>query len=130
MQLSLALDQQQRRTLSSSRFALCLAAGLALSACGGGGGGGGGGMPPSNLSYSKSFALYAKGVPIEVNTPTVTGKVTNWVSEPALPAGLAIDPATGEISGRATAIAAESDYTIKAKNHSGFAATCLHVRRK
>lgn len=101
---------------------LLLAAGLVtMAACGGGGGGGDDDyMPPaapSGLSYT-SPATANVNAAITL-APAVTGTVTSWSVQPALPAGLALNPATGVISGTPTATAAQATYTVTAGNAGG-----------
>ena len=47
---------------------------------------------------------------------------------PALPAGLAIDPATGTISGTPTAVAAAADYTVTMTDLAGTATATVNVK--
>jgi hypothetical protein len=96
---------------------------ILLTACGGGGGGGGGGstptMPaPSGLQYSAppAFTIQQAIAPL---TPTVTGQITSYSVNPALPAGLALSSSTGVISGTPTAIATAAAYTVTAANATG-----------
>ncbi len=95
---------------------------IGLSACGGGGGGGTTPPPlaaPSNLSYSIASARLLPLVDAPVNVPTVQGQVTSWAIHPALPAGLGLDPATGEIAGRPVSTRPVVTYTIQASNAAG-----------
>ena len=98
-----------------------------LYACGGGGGGGGGGttpppapppVAPSGLTYQspQSFTI---GTPITALTPSVTGSVTGYTVTPALPAGLALNASSGQISGTPSAASAATSYTITASNGGG-----------
>lgn len=97
---------------------------IALQACGGGGGSdnGSSGPPPppapSALSYS-SPQSYDVGTAIAPLDPTVTGTVTSYTVAPALPEGLTLDAATGQISGTPTAAAAPRTYTVTAANAGG-----------
>jgi len=59
------------------------------------------------------------GLAITPDTPTVSGTVSSYTVSPALPAGLAIDPTSGIISGTPTAISQQTSYTITATNSSG-----------
>jgi hypothetical protein len=108
-----------------------LVAVVVLHACGGGGGGddGGGGAPPpappappamaapSGLSHA-SPQTYTVGTASGGDAHRHRHGVVVAVS-PALPAGLAIDAATGAISGTPTAVAAQAVYTVTAANSAG-----------
>jgi len=103
---------------------LALLAGT-LAACGGGGGGGGGnGNPdptvpaPSGLTYL-SPQTFTLNTAITTLAPTVTGAVTSYTVTPALPAGLSLNSANGQISGTPSSAAAASIYTIRASNSGG-----------
>jgi Putative Ig domain len=94
-----------------------------LVACGSGSGsdGGTGGVtPPSGLTYSTNPALYSVGVTITPNSPSTSGgAVVGYAVSPALPAGLTLDAATGIISGKPTAAAAQANYKVTAANAGG-----------
>jgi hypothetical protein len=104
--------------------ALLLVATLGLQACGGGGGGDDPPPPPpppaapTALSYT-SPQSYTVGTAITPLTATVTGTVASYGVSPALPAGLALDTASGTISGTPTAAAAQAAYTVTATNAGG-----------
>src|SRR5690349_8195375 len=98
-----------------------------LYACGGGGGGGGGDTPPpstppvaapSGLTYL-SPQTFTLGTQITPLAPSVTGSVTGYSVAPTLPAGLALNASTGQITGTPSAAAASAAYTITASNSSG-----------
>jgi hypothetical protein len=74
--------------------------------------------PPSNLSYP-SPQVFTAETAITPLDPTVNGVVTNYYSQPALPAGLTLDPSTGRISGTPASASARTDYLITATNISG-----------
>ncbi|MFO0931809.1 MAG: PQQ-dependent sugar dehydrogenase [Planctomycetota bacterium] len=108
---------------------LLLLVAAALAACGGGGGGGGGGGAPTSLSYAADPALYRVGVPATANAPSVGGGTpTAWVVAPGLPAGLALNPSTGVVSGTPLATAATADYLVTASNASGQVQTTLTLQ--
>jgi hypothetical protein len=81
---------------------------------------------PSALSYT-SPQTFTVGTAITDLSPTVTGTVTTYAASPALPAGLALDGATGVISGTPTAAAAAADYTITASNAGGSTTFPLNI---
>ena len=75
---------------------------------------------PSSLSYSSNPATYIKGAVITNNTPNSSGGVVvSYAVSPALPAGLALDTATGVISGTPSAVTSTADYTVTATNSGG-----------
>lgn len=73
---------------------------------------------PSALSYPSPVTANV-GTPIPALSATVTGTVLSYSSDPALPAGLALNAATGQISGTPTEETAQGSYTITASNASG-----------
>lgn len=85
----------------------------------------GGGTPAPQVSYA-SPSEYFQGQAISPLVPTITGTATTFSAAPALPAGLAIDAATGVISGTPSSGAPDGDYTITATGPGG--STSAHVR--
>ena len=73
---------------------------------------------PSNLSYSIPV-VFTIGQPIADMLPTVTGTVTNYTINPALPTGLNINATTGIISGIPSVVAAATNYVVTATNANG-----------
>ena len=67
---------------------------------------------PSALTYSTPTAVYTKGLTIPANVPSWGGTPSSFTVAPALPAGLSLDPATGVISGRPTAVSAAATYAV------------------
>lgn len=104
------------RTLSLAAFA---ALATTWTACGGGGGGGSGVQPPVGLLYDSSHPILVVDLDTTANAPTVSGIVDRYSVFPNLPAGLALDPATGVLSGTPTATAPKRFYTITASNAGG-----------
>ncbi len=83
---------------------------------------------PSALSYSNNPASYIQGQAISPNMPTVSGQVTSYGISPPLPAGLALDAATGVISGTPSEVVDASEFTVTAFNSSGSTSQTLSIR--
>ncbi|SDD45768.1 Galactose oxidase, central domain [Cupriavidus sp. YR651] len=74
-------------------------------------------VAPDGLDYLDRSVIYPTNAPITPNTPISTGgEITQYSVSPALPAGLAIDPQTGIISGIPTAVTAPAVYTVTGAN--------------
>lgn len=71
---------------------------------------------PTLARYASGSATYGVNAPITPNPPVLLGggTVTGFSISPSLPAGLALDPQTGVISGTPTAISPETTYTVTA----------------
>ncbi len=82
---------------------------------------------PASLSYP-SPETYTVGVAITTLNPTVKGAASSYSVAPSLPAGLALDSATGQISGTPTSVAASADYTITARNASGATSFSISIQ--
>ena len=83
-------------------------------------------VPPSNLSYTTSSAIYTKGTAISPNTPTVGGgPVVSWAVTPALPTGLSFDAVTGIIRGTPSVLAVSASYIVSATNTGGSTSVTL-----
>ncbi len=81
---------------------------------------------PSGLTYGSNPAVYTKAVAIGANIPSSSGGAVVFYSvTPDLPAGLVLDAATGRITGRPTAAAAQGSYVIRAANSGGYATVTL-----
>ncbi|WP_306601987.1 putative Ig domain-containing protein [Geothrix sp. 21YS21S-2] len=81
---------------------------------------------PSNLAYTMATAVYQRGLPIAANlASSAGGAVVSYAVSPALPAGLALDAATGAITGTPLATASPASYTVTATNTGGFAQAIL-----
>jgi hypothetical protein len=90
-----------------------------LVSCGGGGGSSAPSIAaPSALSYT-SPAQTTAGTAVTAMAPTVTGTVTSYSVNPALPAGLSLNTTSGVISGTPTAAMAQAVYTVTATNAGG-----------
>jgi hypothetical protein len=84
--------------------------------------------PPANLTYPSSSYAFTMSIPITPVTPTFTGTVTNCVSSPPLPTGLAINPTTCTISGNPTVLQPATSYTITASNTSGSTTATISIQ--
>lgn len=82
---------------------------------------------PANLTYPQATVAATAGQAITVDTPTVTGAVTSYSVNPALPVGLSLNATTGAISGTPTAVAAQTTYTITATNSAGTTTTTVQI---
>lgn len=91
-----------------------------VASCGGGGGSSSGPSTPAptGLSYAAPPTLVA-GTAMAALAPHVTGSVISYAVQPALPAGLTLDPAVGVISGTPTGGVAAATYTVTATNATG-----------
>ncbi len=76
-------------------------------------------VAPSNLTYATSTLSATVGVPIPSDSASVGGSPATFSVSPVLPAGLALDAATGTISGTPPAIASSAKYVIEAANSAG-----------
>jgi hypothetical protein len=76
---------------------------------------------PSALNYSTVATSYTTNTIITPLNPTITnGTGSVYSVSPSLPAGLALDSATGIISGTPTTVTANASYTVKATTAFGF----------
>lgn len=71
------------------------------------------------FDYGRSGSTYCAGAPGVPLKPSVTGRAARFSVTPALPAGLALDPSDGSISGTPTAAAAPAEYVISAMGKEG-----------
>ncbi len=99
----------------------------AVIASGCGGGGGGSSTPPAPQASYVSPSTYVQGQAITPLAPAVTGTATTFSAAPALPAGLALDAATGVISGTPTTGAPDGDYTITIAGPGGSTTAHVHL---
>ena len=85
-------------------------------------------IPPTNLAYSPSTLTLTKGELMTSVMPTSSGgAVVSWAVSPALPAGLAIDSSTGEISGTPTSVTPIASYTVTATNSGGSVSATIDI---
>lgn len=80
-------------------------------------------------AYS-SPQVYVENEAISTLAPAISGSATSFSVTPSLPAGLALDSATGSISGTPVAGAPETDYTITVTGPGGSTTTHLHLAVK
>ena len=84
--------------------------------------------PPQSISYPTADAAYPIHQAITANLPTVTGgKPMVFSVAPALPAGLAIDPATGAILGTPSLLSPRANYVVTAANGGGSATVAIQI---
>jgi len=84
------------------------------------------GQAPVRLIYPADPVVYSKGVAITPNIPYVTGgPITAYRVNPALPAGLALNPGTGVISGTPSAVSAAAGYEVTGSNGAGSTSVTL-----
>ncbi|HEY3401612.1 MAG TPA: putative Ig domain-containing protein [Geothrix sp.] len=87
-------------------------------------------IPPGSLSYPATSLAGVVGSPVPTDTPTYQGTVTFWSVLPALPAGLALNPSNGAISGTPTTAQAASSYTVTAGSSLGTTTATLSIAIK
>jgi sugar lactone lactonase YvrE len=86
-----------------------------------------------NISYTTPH-VYMVGTPIASLMPSNTGgeipgtSTYIYSSATALPAGLNLNAATGEITGTPTEVSAATNYTITANNESGSSTAVVNIR--
>ena len=71
------------------------------------------------FQYSRLFNTLIVGQPASIKARSTGGPVTAWSIAPALPAGLALNLATGEISGTPTSASMSAAYKVTAQNSGG-----------
>lgn len=82
---------------------------------------------PSGLSYSDARAVYNAGRAIPPNVASVSGAGLVFTIAPSLPAGLAIDPASGEIRGTPLRSSTTRPYVVTAANALGSTSSTLRL---
>jgi uncharacterized protein (DUF1800 family) len=108
-----------------------LALALPLAACGGGGAGGGGGptlQPPQDLAFPSASYVVRTDEPVPAIAPTWSGgDPTSWSVVPDPPAGITLNPSTGELQGMPQVAVPSTVYTVTATNSAGSDATNITV---
>ena len=82
---------------------------------------------PVDLSYNTPN-VFTTGTAITPLSPSVTGDVTLYEIQPALPTGIEIDPQTGVISGTPFASSESATYVVTASNVSGSVSFEIEIR--
>ena len=77
--------------------------------------------PPDQLLYRDTIGVYTKGTAISNNMPNSAGGVVEtYTIDPALPAGLSFNTASGVISGTPSVLSTTATtYTVTATNSGG-----------
>jgi hypothetical protein len=73
---------------------------------------------PKTLNFHYQTLTFNKDVPASYPAITTGGTITNFTISPTLPAGLTVDPTTGDIGGTPTATSGGM-YTLTASNDTG-----------
>jgi hypothetical protein len=85
-------------------------------------------MAPATLTYSQNPVTWFVGESISPDIPSASGgEITMYTAQPALPAGLVLDPQTGVISGTPTAVTAAANYTVTGSNNAGSVSVVVNV---
>lgn len=72
-----------------------------------------------DVAYARSNYSLTTEVPVDLTPTSTGGAVTQWSIDTALPAGLALDTATGKISGTPSQAAVAHSYVVTARNSGG-----------
>jgi hypothetical protein len=80
------------------------------------------------VSYRSLFYTFTVGVAAQTITPyNQPGSPSSWSVAPALPAGLSLNPTTGEITGTPTVAASAATYTVTALSSQGLSAGTVMI---
>lgn len=81
---------------------------------------------PSSLTYTNPL-IFEERVPISPINPGYNGVVDIFEVFPTLPAGINFNPSNGQISGTPTLASASANYTITARNSTGFTTATTNI---
>jgi gliding motility-associated-like protein len=81
---------------------------------------------PSNLSYPTPL-IFEERIPISGIIPGINGVVDIFEIYPTLPAGINLNPGNGQINGTPTIASPSANYTITARNSTGFTNTTTNI---
>ena len=85
-------------------------------------------LPPAALRYPNYSYVFIQGQEITSLFPSNSGgKITNYSVSSPLPAGLVLNPSTGVISGRPSAISSLRSYTITGSNSAGSSSVTINM---
>ena len=85
-------------------------------------------LPPAGLRYASPAVVYPLDQAIASNVPGSSGgTIASYAVLPALPEGLALDPATGVIGGTPTTVSASQAYVVTARNDAGTAQATVTI---
>ncbi|KVD87066.1 hypothetical protein WS62_18540 [Burkholderia sp. ABCPW 14] len=85
-------------------------------------------LAPAGLTYDSLSTVYVQGTAIIPNSPNSSGgAITQYSVEPALPAGLNLDPQSGVISGTPSAVSNATLYTVTGSNATGSATARIQI---
>jgi len=85
-------------------------------------------LPPAGLAYPASPAVLALGLPAPALAPSLAGGAAEtFLVSPPLPAGLALDPATGAVTGAPSTLSPMTVHVVTAANAAGTASAGLRL---
>jgi gliding motility-associated-like protein len=81
---------------------------------------------PSNLTYPRTL-VFEERVPISVINPGISGTPDTYEIYPTQPAGINLNPSNGQINGTPTTASPSANYTITARNTTGFTTAITNI---
>lgn len=82
---------------------------------------------PTQLQFPQTSLNATVGSALPADTPTVTGSVSSWSINPALPSGLSLSAVNGTISGTPAVGSPTTTYTVTAANSYGSASANVTI---